>query len=142
MQKLLIVTRSCLDEKLFQVLWRQIIEALCLNNRRLSFIAANSGGEPLHSFLICGGIGKNITGASEGEHSVALELSPNLNTLAGAPGREAKDEQQPRNGVCASYSHSLDGIHITCVHASGQKPGGVAGWLSRLWDVIVVAGVE
>ncbi len=27
---------------------------------------------------------------------------------------------------------------------AGKRPkaGGVAGWLSRLWDVIVVAGVE
>ena len=93
MQKLLVVARSCLDEKLLQVFCRQIIEALYLSDRGLSSVSTDRCGKPLHSLLIDGGIGKNITRASQRKHSVALELSPNLNTLAGAPSGETEHEQ-------------------------------------------------
>jgi hypothetical protein len=47
-----------------------------------------------------------------------LKLSPDLNTLTGAPSGEAKDQQQPWSRLRLSYSHSGHGIHITNVCAS------------------------
>src|ERR1700730_3754584 len=67
------------------------------DHRSLSLVGADRCSEPLHSFLICSLVREYVARTSEGEHSVALYLSPNLNTLAGAPSGETKDEQQPRN---------------------------------------------
>src|SRR5258708_1547023 len=75
--------------------------------------SADRGGEPLHPFLIDGVIGKNVTGTSQREHSVALNLSPSLHPLAGAPSREAEDEQQPWSRRRMSYGHSIYVIPIT-----------------------------
>jgi hypothetical protein len=51
--------------------------------------------------------------ASEGEHSVALELSPDLNALTGASSGKTEYEQQPRDFFGGWYTHCVVVIYIT-----------------------------
>src|ERR1700730_7360042 len=85
----------------------------------LPFVGADRRGEPLHSFLIHSRIGKNVARASEGKHSVALEPSPDLNTLTGAPSGKTEDEQQPRDFLSNEYTHFSSVIYIT--HIAGRQ---------------------
>src|ERR1700730_914077 len=100
------------------------MDSFYLNHGVLLFVGAERRGEPLHSFLIQSSIGKNVARASEGEHSVALEPPPNLNTLTGAPSGKTKDEHQPRNSLCNGYTHFLYVTYITNIVQEQHAPGG------------------
>ena len=95
-QKLPVIPRPGLQKTLLQSFRRQVVKALRLDDRRLPFVGADGGGEPLHALPVNGRIRQHVAGTAQGQHAVALQLAPDFHPLAGAFGGETEDEQQPR----------------------------------------------
>ena len=105
--KLAIVAGTGIDEELPQARRGQVIEGLYLHDRSLPFVAANGGGEPLHTFEICGRVGEQVSGTGERERAVFLQLAPDLDALAGQAGGQGEDQQEPWRFLLFWYRHCM-----------------------------------
>src|SRR6266403_130014 len=108
----LVFPRSRFCEAADQLRLRQIVDGVHMNHRCFSSVLPDRRREPLKPLLIARVVRKQVAGIPERHRSVALQLPPNLDTLAGAFRRQRERQQQPCAFACASYVHFYPMLYL------------------------------
>jgi len=90
-----VVGFALLAELVLEHIGRKIINRLDLEHRRLTFESAYRRCQPLKPLLIRWRVWQDVTGISQRERPIFLELSPYAHPLAGLLRRQAENQQQP-----------------------------------------------